>query len=365
MNILNLAALGLVVWGTNNEADLGLHGAHLVALVLLVVAAGSWAGWTAGRSAGVTQGAVPVFLTMALAGGALVVFAPVALVFPAVAALGATMAVPLPRALPVAVAGGLSMVISVAAAGRGFGVVSSGLAAIFVGTVMGIGRRQGMDQARQEALIGVEKERAELERSRAQLLDERNHLARELHDVLAHTLAALSLQVEAFGTVVESDPGSSREVRLGIERLRTLVHEGMTEARGAVRALREDTPPLVDQLGRLCDEQHVELSVRGTPPPLEPQTSLSLYRIAQESITNAMKHAPGAAVSVCLRFDADGVHLDVENGSPTGLASALGASGSGYGLQGIAERLALVGGRLEAGPTGGGWRVSAEVPVPA
>jgi signal transduction histidine kinase len=89
---------------------------------------------------------------------------------------------------------------------------------------------------------------------------------------------------------------------------------------------------------------------------------LSLYRIAQEALTNALKHAPGAVVAMRVDGAPERVRLVVENG-PSSSASVLGASGGGFGLQGIEERLALLGGSLEAGPTEDGWRVVAEVPV--
>jgi signal transduction histidine kinase len=254
------------------------------------------------------------------------------------------------------------MIVSVAVLGRSDGVIFGGLAASCAGLVMGISRRQAVEATRQAALLEVETERAGIERGRAQLLAERNHLARELHDVLAHTLSALSLQLEALDTVVEVGSESSERLHEHIRGLRRLVQEGLVEAKGAVQALREDAPPLLEQLRRLSIEQHVALSVDGNPPALTPQASLSLYRIAQEALTNALKHAPGAVVAMRVDGAPERVRLVVENG-PSSSASVLGASGGGFGLQGIEERLALLGGSLEAGPTEDGWRVVAEVPV--
>jgi signal transduction histidine kinase len=93
---------------------------------------------------------------------------------------------------------------------------------------------------------------------------------------------------------------------------------------------------------------------------------IPLYRVAQEALTNVMKHAPGARTSVHLGFDAGRVSLTVDNAAATDGRAAiafLAASGGGYGLRGIAERLALLGGQVEAGPTPDGWRVAATVPL--
>jgi signal transduction histidine kinase len=198
-------------------------------------------------------------------------------------------------------------------------------------------------------------------------LGERNHLARELHDVLAHTLAALSLQLEAFATVVDAEPQASPAVGEQLERTRRLVREGLDEARGAVRALRDDALPLDERLRDLSEQHDAAFTISGTPRPLPGEVVLALFRVAQEALTNVMKHAAGAATLVGLHYDADSVALVVENASPpaNGHGNPLGDSGGGFGLRGIGERLALLGGQVEAGPTADGWRVTATAPVPA
>jgi signal transduction histidine kinase len=253
--------------------------------------------------------------------------------------------------------------VAEAAVGLTAGVVLGALAAVLAGTLVGIARRQAVDRAAQEARTEVETLRAEVERERAELLSERNHLAREIHDVLAHTLAALSLQLEAFATVVESEPGTTTAVRDQLERTRQLVREGLEEASGAVRALRDDAPPLDGQLDRLCAQQQAAFSISGVPRPLPPQLVMTLFRAAQEALTNVMKHATGAPTSVCLTYGEDAVSVVVENRRSPG-SPALEHTGNGFGLQGITERLALLGGRLEAGPTVAGWRMTATAPLP-
>jgi signal transduction histidine kinase len=138
----------------------------------------------------------------------------------------------------------------------------------------------------------------------------------------------------------------------------------MDEARGAVRALREDAPPLEEQLTRLADDRRAEMHVSGRPRPISPDVTLTLYRVAQEALTNVVKHAPGQLAQIELGFAEDRVSLSVSNpdsGSPNG--SPLKDSGAGYGLQGIRERVLLLGGQVDVGPTADGWLVHAEVPA--
>jgi signal transduction histidine kinase len=263
-------------------------------------------------------------------------------------------------------AGVLGVLLATAINGNNFSVVWGGLAAVFTAFVTGVMRRQAVAQAEQVTRLELASERLDVERTRAELLAERNHLARELHDVLAHTLAALSLQLEAFATVVDAEPETSQRVREQLERTQRLVREGLGEARGAVRALRDDLAPLEDRLVTLAEQHGAAFGTAGAPRPLAPETALALYRVAQEALTNVMKHATGAVASMELAFEDVAVRLTVDNDLPStnGAATdALGHSGGGFGLRGISERVALLGGEMDAGPVPGGWRVRAVVPV--
>ncbi|HEY2277946.1 MAG TPA: histidine kinase, partial [Streptosporangiaceae bacterium] len=225
------------------------------------------------------------------------------------------------------------------------------------------GRRQMAQRARQQTLIATARERADVVRREAELVSERNRLGRELHDVLAHTLGALSIQLTALDTQVRT--GVSRdELRTEIQRSHELVGEGLDEARQAVRALRDDRAPLDGQLQRLAQQHGARFEVAGTPHPLRAEPSLALYRVAQEALTNAAKHAPGAPVTARLSFDDQAVTLTVHNDLPDpGRPHPLGGSGGGYGLLGMKERVQQAGGTGEAGLTGDGWQVTASIPA--
>ncbi|GLX05778.1 MULTISPECIES: sensor histidine kinase [unclassified Microbispora] len=204
--------------------------------------------------------------------------------------------------------------------------------------------------------------RAQQDRARAMALDERARIARELHDVLAHSLGALGVQLEVAEALL-TERGDVEGAVARIRRSRALAREGLTEARSAVAALREDVPPLPDALSLLVAEHRrdhdvpAELCTAGTRRPITPAAEVCLLRTAREALTNAARHAPGEPVTVELGYGEGAVRLVVRN--PCEAARAVS---SGHGLQGMRERLALAGGTLSAGPAGGLWEVRAEVP---
>ncbi len=414
-----VVSLGLLAWGAFSYARHYEHGAdRTAAFVLLGIAGAAWLVWVLVRGS-IGWATAPVLVIVSLAGGALAAFAPVGMVFPAVATLGAATAWRLRAAAAIGTAGWLAMVIAVLASDHSFAIAWGGLAAILAGALIGFTRRQTVERTEQAAQMEVEMAKGEVERARAELLGERNHLAREIHDVLAHTLAALSLQLEAFATVVDGEPQTSTAVRAQLEKTKQLVREGLNESRGAVQALRDDAAPLDDQLRRLAGRHEAAFTVAGDLQRLPAPVVMSLYRVAQEALTNVMKHAPGTPTSVVLAFGTGSVSLCVDNvasaaapaggagaeagaeagagaeptaGTEAGAAAGAGAgeradrpgtssgtgtgsgrpqrpleflatSGGGYGLRGIAERVALLGGEVEVGPTPDGWRVRAVVPL--
>lgn len=226
--------------------------------------------------------------------------------------------------------------------------------------LLGLNRRQYEVQAAQAKELLRQTQLAQAEHTRAAALDERTRIARELHDVLAHSLGALSVQLELAEALLahKSDvDGALRTIR----RSRGLATEGLAEARDAVAALRRDILPLPEALAAI-GEAHardhrvgVDFAANGTPRPLPSAAVVSLVGSAREALTNAGKHAPGQDITVLLTY-ADVVRLEVGNALPDGAAP-----GEGFGLAGMRERLALAGGTLSAGAEDGRWRVVAEV----
>ncbi len=366
----------MLLWGIAAEVSPGLSGRHLIVWLLVASVVPAWVVWSTAARDSLTRRLV-AFCWLGAAGGVLAMLAPVALAIVGTAALGAAASLELPAALGIAAIAPVTSAVVGLGTGRPASLIVGSASASLAGLVIGVGRRERTRQAGQAMRIAVERERAELEHARAEVLAERNRLAREVHDVLAHTLGALVIQLEALSATVEAStagtstagastagPGPWPEVSDGLRRIRSLAADGLAEARSAVRALRDDAPPLPDQLRRLCDTRGAALEVTGTVRGLGPEVAHALYRAAQESLTNAAKHAPGVPPGVRLSFEDGQVALMVANGAPDAPPGPLARSGAGYGLDGIRERVRLLGGEVTAGPDSeGGWRVSARIPA--
>ncbi|MFE2111413.1 sensor histidine kinase [Kitasatospora sp. NPDC059463] len=195
-------------------------------------------------------------------------------------------------------------------------------------------------------------------------LAERARIAREIHDVLAHSLSAQLVHLEAARLMLDS--GTDREqVRERVVAARRMAQDGLAETRQALSALRGEFTPVGEYLVELTGAERAGFGVAGTPRPLAAEAGLAVRRTAQEALTNVRKHAPGARCTVELRYLADEVELEVRD-RRAGRAEApgdLAASGGGYGLLGMRERAELLGGTLLAGPHEGGWRVLLRVPA--
>lgn len=232
-------------------------------------------------------------------------------------------------------------------------------------------------RAERERLATIEQARRDLEHEAERAgAAERRRIAREMHDVVAHSLAVVVGQAEGGRMLVASEPARATEV------LSTIAEQGrlaLTEMRSLLGVLREDddpsrTPqPGLDDLERVIDDVRrtgttVELVATGEPVPLPPTTALAAFRVVQESLTNVVKHAPsGSSARVALDWSPAGLRIRVQDDGAG--AQAPDAEGPrGRGLLGMRERLALVGGRLErAGPDAsghGGFVVEARIPVP-
>jgi signal transduction histidine kinase len=238
-----------------------------------------------------------------------------------------------------------------------------------------VGRNRGAYRiaAEQSAALLAQRERLEAEQRRADLLDERARIAREIHDVLAHSLGALGIQIQAARSVLTDYGDIDRAVDM-LTAAQRMAAEGLTETRRAVHALRADTLPLADELAKAtssyAERYHVAVSLdtEGDARPVPADATVALLRVAQEALVNAAKHGAGKPVTVRLNYEADGVGLTVRNelddtasGAPGGVrVSTLNA---GYGLTGMRERLRMLNGTLEAGREGTCWVVTAQVPL--
>lgn len=216
----------------------------------------------------------------------------------------------------------------------------------------------GLRRARQQQ---AEVREARVEAAR---VEERSRLAREMHDVLAHSLSALTVQLDLATALLKRDPSDPRALST-VERAHALARQGLEEARRAVGALRGDAVPGPDQLPLLAEEFRTdtgvecEVAVVDPLPALSSEERVAIYRVTQEALTNVRKHAAARRVAIRVASDDGGVALTVEN---DGIRKPSLHSG-GYGLTGMRERAELLGGRLEAGPTEEGYRVRLWLPA--
>lgn len=357
-----VAGLAALVWATASEhAD---DGSPAVPVVLLVVTAVAWGGWLASLRVGAPRLTLAALAVLSGAGGAVGGLAPVGIAFPAVAVIAAATSVDALATGAVAVLGIASLTLTVLIAGSPRPIIVEGVLAIAAATLGGASRRQYQDRAAQAEALLVERMRADAERDRAAALAERNRVGREVHDVLAHSLGALSVQLEAADALLETD-GDQAQVRELVQRARRLAVDGLAETRKAVHALRDAPVGLSEQLAALAATDSAQLSVVGTERRLPPEAELALYRAGQEALTNARKHAPGALVTLCLAYQPDATELTVANGAcPNGNGpNPLSDTGAGAGLRGMRERIELLGGSVSAEPDERGWTVRAAVPA--
>ncbi|MGH2584133.1 MAG: sensor histidine kinase, partial [Dehalococcoidia bacterium] len=226
--------------------------------------------------------------------------------------------------------------------------------------------------AREAELRAVQAERAQQETAQRRVAEERLRIARELHDVLAHTVALINVQAGVAAHVLDQQPEQAREALIHIKDASRAT---LQELRALVGVLREGETPaplaptpgldaLDDLIGTVRDAGlTVEVEDTRTNGPLPATVDVAAYRILQESLTNAIKYAGTASVRVAVRQDATGLDLDVTNKSGDGAVTAA-AEGSGHGIHGMRERATALGGSLEAGPMpDGGFRVHARLPV--
>jgi len=249
------------------------------------------------------------------------------------------------------------LILSIPWSATGFGVV-------FFFVVWYIGRRLRLREER-----AIQRRRQEADQARRIVAEERTHIARELHDVVAHQVSMMTVQAGAAQAVAAADPERAREAMAAVERAG---RQALDELRHLLGVLRPDTdgsglgpqpgladlPRLVAQLGTAGLDIEV---VDGLRTPLPTRVQLSAYRIIQEALTNVLKHGgTGTRAEVHLREEGTDIVIEVLDHAPPGLA---GPRTPGHGIIGMRERANLLGGSLEAGPRAeGGFRVVARLP---
>ena len=221
----------------------------------------------------------------------------------------------------------------------------------------------------EQARLAEERARRSEEQALRAVTEERSRISRELHDVVAHSVSVMTVQASAVRRLLKPEQEREREALLVVEETG---RQALTEMRRLLGIMREEgasaerTPqPGLATIGNLVEHAReaglpVELTVEGEPVELPPGVDLSAYRIVQEALTNALRHAGPAHAWVAVRYGGDDVEIEVEN---DGRSDGDGAAG-GHGLVGMRERVALCGGELTAGPRkGGGFSISARLPV--
>jgi signal transduction histidine kinase len=348
-----LGVLGFAGWAlADNYPRVARHRARLLPVVLAIIATGTGLG--AALANGGTSMVVCAFIAAMMAGSD--------------ASLGAAVAV--------TTAGILAIEVGGLASDGSIGTLLGLPTVLASGLMIGRNRAAYRIQAEQAAALLAQREQFEAEQRRADLLDERARIARDIHDVLAHSLGALGIQIQAARSVL-TDRGDVAKADELLAAAQRMAAEGLTETRRAVHALRTDTRPLEQELATVTDVYAARYGVTatlrtdGTPRPVPPDATVALLRIAQEALVNAAKHAAGQSVTLLLDYRAADVRLTVSNDiaplslpadSPSALAPVSTAN-TGYGLTGMRERLLILNGTLETGSHEGQWVVTAQLPL--
>jgi signal transduction histidine kinase len=263
----------------------------------------------------------------------------------------------------------LGILLTVTAANNPTGHISGGGFDIIPFTVAAA-LFAGIAVANRNAYVASIRDRAEQD-ARRRIDEERLRIARELHDVVAHTMATINVQAGVAAHVLPTRPEAAAE---SLQAIKTASKEGLRELRAILNVLRQadDADPTQPVPGTAQLEALITgarragldttLTVTGEPVPLPAAVDLAAYRIVQESLTNAIRHAGPATAAVWLGYDHDELRIEVTD-SGRGPAPAAGHNG-GHGLAGMRERAATVGGTLETGPgPAGGFRVTARLPL--
>jgi signal transduction histidine kinase len=232
----------------------------------------------------------------------------------------------------------------------------------------------------EERAATLERERDHL--ARIAVADERAAIARELHDVVAHSLAVMIVQADGGSYAFDTDPAAARQALKTVADTGREALEDMRRLVEVLRGTRPETDPehsrirvTLDDLSQLVERARsagltVDVSVAGSPDRLTPSIELSVYRIVQEALTNVLRHAgAGARVQLALDYTGERIRVSVVDdggaGSVPRPARTVRPPSAGHGLIGMRERVNVHGGELTAGPSGRGWAVDATIPVRA
>lgn len=218
-------------------------------------------------------------------------------------------------------------------------------------------------------------ERTREEEGRHRVEQERLRIARELHDVVAHTLTTINVQSGVARHLLDRD---RQHTRAALSTIEDASRDALDELRAIVGVLRERTSvaplepaPTLEDIGRLIERSRsagveVSFAIRGDPPQhLSDAVELAAFRIVQESLTNVRRHAPGAATHVSLSFETEWLQIAIENAvakTPNGAGVTTNGRTPGVGIIGMRERAEAIGGRLDAAPCPSGFRVTARLP---
>ena len=371
IRVLAVAAIGFVVTTSFQARPApGGHGEALGAAAVLIVFCGATiaAMWLA-QARPAAQ--LPILLVAVVSAAALIALqANVAAflgVFPAVG----LAALVLPARLSALVAGVAVGAVSAAWLSNGrtpvAGIVLNDFGILAVYLLLLFASRLRESNQRAELLL-AELVQTRAAQAQAAALGERQRLAREMHDVLAHSLSGLVLNLEG-ARLLAGQGGADARVGDAIDRAHRLARTGLEEARRAIGMLRDDALPGPERLADLAAEFEgdsgvaCEVTVSGdSKRDLGTDGRLTLYRVAQEALTNTRKHARADRVEIRLAYEPAGTRLTIEDFGTCGEHPAPG-DGTGYGLTGMRERAELLGGTLTAGPTDRGFQVQLWVPA--
>ena len=366
--LLRLAGFGAVTWSIFNSSAPALSGRGLVVLVAFVPAAVAWMVWTFRSS---RQEFMTLDLhVLAVCGGVIQTADPssAASVFTFVVAMAAAARCGLLHGLVMAALGAAAVGVGAIVYNRDALMVLAYALGFAATTLGGANIRQSRMRLEQAELLLAQTQRSHEEQLRSARLEESARIARDIHDVLAHTLAGLVIQLEATDALVAQGV-DDQTIRERLQRAHGLAREGLQEARRAVGALRGDATPAVprrEAIDALIAQYEHPITFRcsGDERRLEGETGEAVVRVIQEALTNVRKHASGAQVAVTVTIGEQQLEVIVEDRPLAPVArSSLAEAGGGYGLRGMRERAAQLGGTLAAGPTPDGWRVELHLPL--